>query len=68
MSDVGTHSADIIGLVWRGTQGFEEIRQSTDPVIKQPLERPGRRPRTGGEDGQQRRVSAWEGGGASEGC
>lgn len=29
-----THSADIIGLAWRSCRGFEEIRMSTDPVIK----------------------------------
>ena len=42
------HGAHIIGLVWRGAPGFEELRRGTDPVIKQALER---RPNRG-EEGQ----------------
>ena len=53
------HGAHIIGLVWRGTPGFEELRRGTDPVIKQALER---RPDRGG-----RGTNSAEEGGASEG-
>lgn len=33
-----THGAGIIGLGLRSSGGFEEIRVSTDPVIKLPQE------------------------------